>query len=219
MADTVYLTPAEWQDMMTGMDFAGLSDPQIAALIQQASAYVDTEVGGQSLLLTQYVNEEHPWRFSNSRRAYPYNHPLVSCEAVRLRVTPTGSQAISSGAIYINKTGHYIEIDTLALTFGVAEPLIPFGIVEPQLEIDYTAGFETIPFPIKVATAMSAVGVAIDQDLVATGSAGPLSFTIGSYMATYGNKFLGGIAGFSNFMPAPAKMLLKGYGRSPISLR
>lgn len=219
MADTVYLTPAEWQNMMTGMDFTGLSNPQLEALIQQASTYVDNEVGGQSLLLTEYLNEEHPWRMSNSRRAYPYNKPLVSVEEVRLRVTPTNSQVITSGAIYLNKTAGYVEVDTLALTFGVAEPLIPFGIVEPQLEIDYTAGFETIPLAVKVATAMSAVGVAIDQELVGQGTAGVLSFTIGSYMATYGNKFLGGMAGFSNFMPAPAKYLLRSLGRSPISLR
>lgn len=214
MADTVYLTPAEWQAMATGIDFSGLTDPEMEVLIARASRLVNSYVG-QSLLLTEYENEQHPWR--NTRRVYLYNWPVTEVTAVRIRIGAETTATLQASEIYTNNTGHYIEASTLALAFGVTPAIISLGLYEPEVEVDYSAGYETIPDDVKDATAIIASSLYLSKILFEEGTAGVVSYTIGSYQVSFGTKQLGGVAGYANYVPDIAKELLADYKH--ISLR
>lgn len=208
MADTVYLTPEEWQAMATGIDFSGLTDPEMEALIARASRLVNAYVG-QSLLLTEYENEQHPWR--HTRRVYLYNWPVTEVTAVRIRIGAETTATLQASEIYTNNTGHYIEASTLALAFGVTPSIISLGLYEPEVEVDYSAGYETIPDDVKDATAIIASSLFLAKGLFEEGTAGVVSYTIGSYQVSFGTKQLGGVAGFANYIPDIAKELLDDY--------
>jgi len=203
--------------MSTGVDFTGLSDPDKEALIARASRLAESEAGlprDGSFLVTEYVNEQHDWRRA-TRRAYLYNRPIISLDEVRLRVGAETTAVIPAEQVYVNNTGGYIEASSLALAFGIAPEIITLGLSEPQLEVDYTAGYETIPADIKEAVAMIASVLYLSKKLFEEGTAGAVSFTIGSYMVSFANNKVGGLAGLSNLVPEAAKLILRGYKSAP----
>jgi len=212
MADTVYLTPTEWQDLATGIDFSALTNAEMEALIARASALAEAEAGlanGGSWLLTEYINEQHSWR--QTHRAYLYNWPVSELTEVRIRVGAQTSATIQGTEVYVNNTAHHIEISSLALAFGIAPDIVSLGLAEPVVEVDYIAGYEIIPDDIKHAVAIIAASLYLSKLLFEEGTAGVVSFTIGSYQVSFGTKQLGGVAGFANFVPDQAKLLLRGY--------
>lgn len=218
MPDTVYLTPAEWQLMAMGIDFTSLTNDEIEALIARASRVAESYAGlarNGSWLETEYVNEQHPWnRGGNTHRVYLFNQPIVSVDALRIRIGATSSAVIQGTELYTNNTGGYVEISSLALAFGVAPEIISLGLATPEIEVDYTAGYSTIPEDIKQAVAIIASAMWLNKKLFEEGSAGVVSFTIGSYQVSFGTKTIGGLAGFSNFVPDEAKLLLSSYKRT-----
>ena len=215
--DTVYLTPAEWQALALGIDFTELDNAEMEALIARASRLAEGEAGLSTLgswLLTVYLNEQHPWR-GGTHRVYLYNWPIISIEAVRIRVGANTSATIQASEIYTNQAGHYIEISSLALAFGIAPDIVSLGLAQPEVEVDYTAGYETIPDSIKHAVAIIASALYLHKRVFEEGTAGVVSFTIGSYQVSFGTKQLGGVAGFGNFVPDEAKTLLRGFKSAP----
>jgi len=216
MVDTVYLTPSEWQTMTQGVDFTVLTEAQMEALIDRASRLAESEAGvplGGSWLATDYENEQHSWR--STHRIYLYHWPVQTLSEVRIRVGAQTSAVIQATEIYMNNTAHYVEISSLALAFGVAPDIVSLGLAEPVVEVDYTAGYDVIPNDIKEAVAIIASAQYLNKKLFEEGSAGVVSFTIGSYQVSYGTKQLGGVAGFGNYIPDAAKTLLRGYRFAP----
>jgi len=219
MADLVYLTPAEWADMAQGIDFSDLTDPEMEAIIERASLLAESAASlpmGGSWLETDYVNEQHPWRH-NSRRVYLYNWPVTDVTEVRLRVGASTSAAIQGTEIYTNNSGRYIEISALALAFGIAPAIVSLGLAEPEVEVDYTAGYATIPDDLKTAVAIIASAQLVNKQAFEEGTAGVASFTIGSYMVSFSQRGVesSGLAGFSNYVPDAAKLILRGYKHAP----
>ena len=219
VADSVYLTPSEWQAMATGIDFTDFEDADLEALIARASVLAETEANlprTGSFLETEYENEQHSWRPA-SRSVYLYNWPVVSVEEMRLRVTPTTTVDIPTTEVYINNTRHYIEVSYLAVLtgFGIAPELANLGLMEPTIEVDYTAGYATIPQDIKEAVAMIASMLLLSNKLFAEGTVGVVAFAIGSYQVSFANNKMGGPAGLSELVPEQARRILRGYNSGP----
>lgn len=215
MTDSVYLTPDEWQNMATGIDFSTLTTDEMEALIEQASLLAEAEAGmanGGTWLLKEY-SEQHVWRATH--RVYVYNWPVISVGSLALRVGAQVSASIPLLDLYINNGGHWIEVSSLALAFGVAPEIVSLGLAQPIVEVTYTAGYDVIPSDIKYAVAIIASAVWLNKKLFEEGTAGVVSFTIGSYQVSFGTKQLGGVAGFGNFVPDQAKFLLRSYKFAP----
>lgn len=153
---TAYLTPLRFRTMRHGAKLATLSDFDLAELLADAQAVVDSYCNmpyGGSFLGGVVVGEQRPWRYPNtpygdsgSRRVYPKFNPIVSVEGLRLVVGSEASASLPVDSLVVNNAERWVEVTSASIVgssglFGVSGWVVPFGGLEqPVAEIDYTYG-------------------------------------------------------------------------------
>lgn len=153
---TAYLTPLRFRTMRTGAKLAALSDFDLAEVLADAQAVVDSycnmPIGG-SFLGGVVIGEQRPWRYPKApygdmgdRRVYPRFTPIISVERLRLVVGSEAAANLPVGSLVINNTQRWVEVTSASIVgssglFGVSGWVVPFGGLEqPVAEIDYTYG-------------------------------------------------------------------------------
>jgi len=155
---SAYLTPERFKTMRHGANLTGLSDLDLAEVLEDATAVVDaycTVPYGHSFLGGVVLGEQRKWRYPQypevmldvgSRRVWPKHWPIVSIEAFRLVV---GAQAVANlpvDQLVIEQGRRFVEVTSASIVgssglFGVSGWVVPFGgLQEPIAELDYTYG-------------------------------------------------------------------------------
>lgn len=153
-----YMTPAFLKRMNSGLDLSGVSDEQIARVLDVASSTVNRvtaapthpvphDFRGGSVTL-----EQHTWDLGNnyrhgSDRVYLYHRPVKSVTEFTLRVTGSQTVSFDPADIYVNGNDGYIEIISLARRLSVfSAGFVPvIGLRQPVAELEYTYGWT---FPV-----------------------------------------------------------------------
>lgn len=155
----MYVTPALFRNMYTGMAVDTLSDIQLAMVLARARTVVDAycsvpmfperhDFRGGSV-----VEEAHEWRYPETpqssgnigtRRAYPFHWPVRAVQVFRIYVTNTQYVEIQAADLFVQNTARYLEVVSLAITSsGLFNALIipNVGLATPTVKLTYTYGF------------------------------------------------------------------------------
>ena len=152
-----YLTPDRFREMGFGIDVSELTDREVLALANQASAVVDAycnvpripqkhDFRGGSI-----TSEEHAWRYPvtpfevGQRRYYPWHWPILAVSQFRIYVTNTQYVEIAPTELLINNSERYLEVVSLAITSsGLFNALIVpnVGLATPVARCSYTYGWD-----------------------------------------------------------------------------
>jgi hypothetical protein len=152
-----YLTPARFREMGFGIDISELDDTELASLITQASAVVDSYCNVPRIPQKHdfrggvITGEQHRWRYPSSpfeigqRKYYPFHWPVLSVEQFRIYVTNTQYVEIGADSLLINNSERYWEVVSLALTSsGLFNALVipNVGLADPLATANYTYGWD-----------------------------------------------------------------------------
>ena len=156
----MYLTPARFRTLGTGIDLTGVTDATLAATCERASAMIDSACAVPFLPVKHdfrggtITGEQHKWRIPDNtfdlgqRRYYPFHDPLTSVQQFRIYVTNTQYVEIQPSDMFINRSEGYVEVVSLALTsVGLFNALIipNVGLATPTARMNYTYGYD---FPV-----------------------------------------------------------------------
>ena len=152
-----YLTPARFREMAFGIDISEINDTELASLIAQASAVVDSYCNVPRMPQKHdfrggvITGEQHKWRYPSSpfeigqRKYYPFHWPVISIEQFRIYVTNTQYVQIDPDAMLINNSERYWEVVSLALSSsGLFNALVipNVGLADPLATANYTYGWD-----------------------------------------------------------------------------
>ena len=136
LTGTPYLTATEFQDHLTGLSLASITDAQLLDYIRQASRQADNFIHGSFDVIT--MDETHTW--SQSRRFYPSSMPVHAARLLRLHIG--GGQSADIGPVDMfpaNNLG-YIEVVSLATAVGLSAELVSLGLNEIVAQLTYKTG-------------------------------------------------------------------------------
>ncbi len=136
LTGTPYLTAAEFQDHLTGMDLTGITDAELLDYIRQASRQADNYIHGSFDLIT--MDERRTW--SESRRFYPSSMPVHAARLLRLHIG--GGQSADIGPVDMfpaNNLG-YVEVVSLATAIGLSAELVSLGLSTIVAQLTYKTG-------------------------------------------------------------------------------
>lgn len=176
-----YLTIDEFRDYemasLVNPDGSDVSDDQIENHIRVASKAIDAFCGQKFGL--QRATERHTYR-QDTRRIYPNNRPVVSVQGLSIWVTTGQRATFQLSDVFVNYTGGYVEITSLAsVTYSLFPAIVNMGLIVPVAEITYTYGFPTIPDDIKDAAAIITTEYLGLSSLAKQGFSGVASADIG----------------------------------------
>lgn len=149
----LYLTPERYRAMGYGAE--DVDDTVLRAILNRASRTADRYCAApaypqrHSFRGGTITGEKHDFRTGNGvtegvqKIVWPYHTPLLSCTRFRIYVTNTQYVSFDPADIFVRPDS--LEIVSLAMTsnglFGAAiTPVL--GLLVPQVEIDYTYGYE-----------------------------------------------------------------------------
>lgn len=154
----LYVTPQKLLTMELGADFGTLDDFKLASLCAQATAAVDSYCAVPRLPQAHdfrggsIVGETHDWRYPEGpfdigqRRIFVMHKPVKAVSQLRIYVSKQPIyQEINTEHLIIGQTTGSIDIVALALMpSGLFNALIVpnVGLFVPQLEINYTYGYQ-----------------------------------------------------------------------------
>lgn len=144
----------------------GLSDETADDLVTAASALIDSFCRRPSLGITQYVER---LRFARHHSVQLSNTPLVSADGVASALVLVRARACTrwnreeflcpfmNDALAFLTNGEWITIDASTID-AAPDGALHFqpnflGAAYRETEVTYTAGFATVPIPVKVACA------------------------------------------------------------------
>lgn len=152
-----YLTPARFREMGFGIDISELDDTELASLIAQASAVVDSYCNVPRIPQKHdfrggtITGEQHKWRYPVSpfeigqRKYYPFHWPILEILDFKIMVTNTQWVSIAPEHMMINNSERYWEVVSLALTgVGLFNALIVpnVGLADPVAVSSYRYGWD-----------------------------------------------------------------------------
>lgn len=154
----MYVTPERYRTMGFGVDLTGVEEYELQAILQSASAAVDTYCN-QPVLPQKHdfrggviTDEVHKWRIGTDtgsewgqRRFYFFHRPLKTVTQFRIHVTNTQYVQIPPEELFLNPIENWAEVVALAVTsIGVfGSGLIPnVGLARPYARVNYTYGWE-----------------------------------------------------------------------------
>jgi hypothetical protein len=136
LTGTAYLTAAQFQDHLTGMDLTGITDAQLLDYIRQASRLADHYIRGTFDVMTR--SERQVW--SNVRRFYPNALPVHAVRDLVLHIGGGQTATIAPTDLFINNQGGYIEVVSLATAVGLSAELVSLGLVQVVAHCTYKTG-------------------------------------------------------------------------------
>lgn len=153
----MYLTPARFREMGFGIDISELDDAELAALIAQASAVVDSYCNVPRIPQKHdfrggtITKEEHRWALPETsldfgqRRMYPFHWPILEITDFKIYVTNSQYVEIGPTELFINNSERWFEIVSYAVTsigmFGAL--VVPnIGLATPVAKVSYTYGWD-----------------------------------------------------------------------------
>ncbi len=136
LTGTPYLTAAQFQDHLFGLDLTGITDAQQLDYIRQASRLADRYVNNTFDVVTR--NERQIW--SNVRRFYPHALPVHAVRDLILHIGGGQTATIGPTDLFINNQGSYVEVVSLATSVGLSAELISLGLVQVVAECTYKTG-------------------------------------------------------------------------------
>lgn len=152
-----YLTPQRFREMGMGIDISELDDTELASLIAQASAVVDSYCNVPRMPQKHdfrggvITGEQHVWRVPygpfdlGQRKYYPFHWPILEVLDFKIKVTNTQYVSIAPEHVIINNSARYWEVVSLALTgVGLFNALIipNVGLADPIGEASYRYGWD-----------------------------------------------------------------------------
>ena len=159
-----------------GIDTSGLAPGELDSVLRDASALVDSYLGGQTLRLLQ-VTEDH--RFRESRKIWPYRRPLVSLDALSfITSNAIQTQFNVSGVtpdVYTNKTAGYFDVQAYAVGNAILLGAIQtLGFSANVWRAIYTAGYAYDKYPraLRKATSIIATEMLTYRNIQARGFGG-----------------------------------------------
>lgn len=136
LTGTPYLTAAQFQDHLTGLDLTGITDAQQLDYIRQASRAADSYIHSSFDVLT--VNHRQLW--TDARRFYPHTLPVHAARLLRLHIGGGQTADINAPDLFPNNNGGYIEVVSLATAVGLSAELVSLGLTEIVAELTYKTG-------------------------------------------------------------------------------
>ena len=136
LTGTPYLTAAQFQDHLFGIDLTGITDVQQLDYIRQASRLADDYINGTFDVETH--SERQIW--TNVRRFYPYVLPVHAVRDLVLHIGGGQVATIASTDLYINNQGGYIEVVSLATSVGLSAELVSLGLIQIVADCTYKTG-------------------------------------------------------------------------------
>ena len=155
MYGNTLLSPEEFKELAGGFDLTGIDDDALGALLMQASRAVDNYCH-TAFGLNVVEMEQKPW--SQTRRLYPNNSPILALRDLRLLIGSRQFAEISLRDVFINRTGNYAEVVSLATTTSLTAELITLGL--SQIIAQYSYVFGTGEFDDSTANTAEAIGAA-----------------------------------------------------------
>lgn len=152
-----YLTPQRFREMGFGIDISELDDTELAALIAQATAVVNSYCNVPRMPQMHdfrggvITGEQHVWRVPygpfemGQRKYYPFHWPILEVLDFKIKVTNTQWVSIAPEHVIINNSARYWEVVSLALTgVGLFNALIipNVGLADPIGESSYRYGWD-----------------------------------------------------------------------------
>lgn len=148
-----YLTPACVRNLGTGLPLDGLTDTDIAGLIEEAEALIDSEAGLDERAGVGFASGTHTeaqaWDFA-TRRVYPASFPVPVLSVQSFEVVVSKQQGstqevyatIDPTLVIIQNDEGYLEVLSLALAlYSLAPVLTQLGLVQPFARFTYAAGY------------------------------------------------------------------------------
>ncbi|MCH7476649.1 MAG: hypothetical protein IIA14_00940 [SAR324 cluster bacterium] len=148
-----YLTPEEFKEFENGLDLTGINDDALGSLLMQATRTVDSYCH-TSFGLNVVDMEQQLW--NANRRIYPNKGPILALRNFRLLIGSRQFAAFSLRDIFINRTGDYVEVVSLATTTSLAAELISLGL--SQIVAQYSYVYGTGEFDDSTANTAEAIG-------------------------------------------------------------
>lgn len=136
LTGTAYLTAAEFQDHLTGLDLTDITDAQLLDYIRQASRLADSYIHSSFDLITKTARQ----RWSEVRRFYPNALPVHATKAMVLHIGSGQTATIAPSSLFLNNNGGYIEVVSLATSVGLSAELVSLGLTEIVAELTYKIG-------------------------------------------------------------------------------
>lgn len=136
LTGTAYLTAAEFQDHLTGMDLTGITDAELLDYIRQASRQADNFIHGSFDIIT--MDEQRQW--SASRRFYPSSMPVHAARLLRLHIGGGLSADIGPADMFPANNLGYVEVVSLATAVGLSAELVSLGLSTVVAQLTYKTG-------------------------------------------------------------------------------
>ncbi len=136
LTGTAYLTAAQFQDHLTGMDLTGITDAQLLDYIRQASRLADNYIHGSFDVIT--MDERR--HFSESRRFYPSSMPVQAARILRLHLGGGQTADINPSDLFPANNMGYIEVVSLATAVGLSAELVSLGLSTVVAQLTYKTG-------------------------------------------------------------------------------
>ena len=148
LTGTPYLTAAQFQEHLTGLDLTGITDAQLLDYIRQASRLADSYIHGTFAVSTMIERQ----RWTQMRRFYPTSLPAHAARLLRLHIGGGQTADINPPDLFPNNQSGYIEVVSLATAVGLSAELVSLGLTEVVAELTYkTGGGQRSVQPIGVA--------------------------------------------------------------------
>lgn len=149
-----YVTPERFRTMGLGSDLDGLEDFELRSILAAGTSLVNTYCN-VPLLPSEHdfrggsiTDEQHTWNDRDlSRRVYVWHRPVRTITSMRVMATNTQYVLLTASDLFVNPTGNYCEVISLAFSsYGLWGAAIPgIGLYTPISRTSYTYGYR---FPV-----------------------------------------------------------------------
>lgn len=136
LTGTPYLTAAQFQDHLTGIDLTSITDAQLLDYIRQASRQADNFIHGSFDVVT--MDEQRQW--SASRRFYPSSMPVHAARLLRLHIGGGQTADIGPADMFPANNLGYVEVVSLATATGLSAELVSMGLSTIVAQLTYKTG-------------------------------------------------------------------------------
>lgn len=146
-----YLKPSEYVTY-------GLNPDTSDAWIAAASSMIDAHCRRGSLLNSSYTERVRVSRHGNAQLTYGPVQAITGVQARYSRSGPSGCEGLAEYAVAFGLPGQWVAVDpntvVLDAVCGELQLRMSFlGVPYSEVEVSYTAGFATVPDPVKYACA------------------------------------------------------------------
>lgn len=146
----MYVTPARFRTLGTGLDLSGKTDIELASILYAAANLVNGACNapvGYSFLGGHVDLEEHLWQVGNaykrpSGRIWPYMRPVRSVDSLRINVTRSQYIDFNDQQLFTELSLGYTEPVAAPNTTALFTSVPPWLLTSPVSYVSYDYGFD-----------------------------------------------------------------------------